>query len=86
MTLKYNYAESTSEPAELEVFSDIVYLRKDIIAEDRTNQDETYTMYTYQECVLSKTEYQEYLNEIQSVTMQTIMQTLTAMQLSIDEL
>jgi len=88
MVLNYNYAESTVEPAELEIIKNDVYLRKNITSEERTSEqsEETVTMYTYQECHLSKEEYSEYLAETQAISLQTIMQAITELQVSVDEL
>ena len=58
MTLNYKYAESGVKPEEIEICTGGVYLRKDISAEEREQEDgSTVTMYTYQECRLSAEEF-----------------------------
>lgn len=61
MELNYNYAESTVEPATLEITKNTVYLRKDIASINRTfESDNETTYYTYQEATLTPQEFNEY--------------------------
>ncbi len=63
MELNYRYAESTVQPAALEVTVETVYLRKDITSITRTLErgDKT-TYWTYREAVLTPQEFNEYIN------------------------
>ncbi len=61
-----------------------VYLRKDFRIVN--NEDESGQHWEYKEAYLTLEEYQEYLNEKESVTLTTVMQTLSDIQMQIDEL
>ena len=63
MELNYKYAESTVQPAALEVTVGTVYLRKDITSITRTSEHgEKITYWTYQEAALTPQEFNEYAN------------------------
>lgn len=61
-----------------------VYLRKDFRLVN--NKDLTGQHWQYKEAFLTLEEYQEYMNEKESVTLTTIMQTLSEIQMQIDEI
>jgi hypothetical protein len=61
-----------------------VYLRKDIRLVNNAEGEGQH--WKYQECFLTTLAYQEYMNEKESVTLTTIMQTLTDMQLQLDDI
>ena len=61
MTLTYRPSESTVRPVEIEKSKHTVFLRKDIIEEERKDFDgNSYVCYTYQEAKLSHKEFDEY--------------------------
>lgn len=62
--LNYKKVQSAEQPNELDTISSqtTVYLRKNIIAKTTTDENgETLTYYEYDECKLTKAEYQAYL-------------------------
>jgi hypothetical protein len=61
-----------------------VYLRKDFRLVN--NKDLTGQHWQYKEAFLTLEEYQECMNEKESVTLTTIMQTLSEIQMQIDEI
>lgn len=66
-----------------------VYLRKDIQSVpnlDSEGNEVDGTHWVYQEAFMSVDDYQEYLAEIENPMLSTIMQTLTSIQLQLDEL
>ena len=66
--LNYRKVQSAAQPNELDTISSqtTVYLRKNIIAKTTTDENgETLTYYEYDECKLTKAEYQAYLLEKQ---------------------
>ena len=57
----YRYSESTVRPNDIEICKKTVYLRKDIVEEQRTYADgNTVTFYTYQEAKMSHEQFNEY--------------------------
>jgi hypothetical protein len=61
MELIYRPSESTVRPVEVEKSKRTVFLRKDIVEEERTDEEGNVTvMYTYQEAKLSHAEFDEY--------------------------
>ena len=61
MELIYRPSESTVRPVEIEKSKHTVFLRKDIVEEEREDSEgNTYTMYTYQEAKLSHEEFDKY--------------------------
>lgn len=63
MELNYRYAESTVEPAALEVTEGTVYLRKEIASITRSSEQGDSTVYwTYQEAALTPPEFNDYTN------------------------
>ena len=59
----YRYSESGVKPAELEKGKRTVFIRKDIVEEERTDEfGNTYTMWVYQEAKMSHSEFAEYSN------------------------
>ena len=63
MEPKYEYSESTVRPVSVEVGKRTVFLRKDILEEERVINDETgetVTFYVYQEAKMSHAEFNEY--------------------------
>ena len=78
-------------PLELDFVSSAgnVYMRRNITEVPNVDQDgeETEgTHWKYEECILTVEEYQEYPAEIENPMLSTIMQTLTSIQLQIDEI
>ena len=67
--LEYKKAQSTVVPDEVDTTSSktTVYLRKNIVEKETTNEasGETSTTYEYDECQMTKAEYQAYLTEKQ---------------------
>lgn len=69
MTLTYISAESTVKPEELEVGKTTVFLRRDIVEEQRdANREDgsTITIYKYDEAKMTKDEALSYLGNRQS--------------------
>ena len=66
--LSYKKAQSAEQPNELDTISSqtTVYLRKNIVEKTTTDENgDKSTYYEYDECKLTKTEYQAYLLEKQ---------------------
>lgn len=78
------YQETKPLAVDLTSSTSGVYLRKDIRLVNNTEGEGQH--WKYQECFLTTLEYQEYMNEKESVTLTTIMQTLTDMQLQLDDI
>lgn len=78
------YQETKPLAVDLTSSASGVYLRKDIRLVNNEEGDGQH--WKYQECFLTTLEYQEYMNEKESVTLTTIMQTLTDMQLQLDDI
>jgi predicted nucleotidyltransferase len=74
MYINYVKSESTIKPELVDTTSSkkYVYLRKDIIETQKTDEisNETITLYEYQEAKLTKAEYQEYLAELSIIDIQ----------------
>ena len=74
MRVNYIKSESTIKPELVDTTSSkkYVYLRKDIIETQKTDElsNETITLYEYQEAKLTKAEYQEYLTELSIIDIQ----------------
>ncbi len=74
MYINYIKSESTIKPELVDTTSSkkYVYLRKDIIETQKTDEfsNETITYYEYQEAKLTKAEYQEYLAELSIIDIQ----------------
>ena len=74
MNINYIYSQSTKKPELVDITSSkkYVYLRKDIIETQKTDEfsNETITLYEYQEAKLTKAEYQEYLAELSIIDIQ----------------
>ena len=64
MLFDYKYSESTVKPAEIEETKTTVYIRKDIVSEERTDSLGTQTFWTYQEAALTLEEFNKYSNII----------------------
>lgn len=66
MELAYNKAVSTAEPDEVDTVSSptIVYLRKNVHAEERQDIEtgETRTVYVYDEAKVSRQDYDNYMH------------------------
>lgn len=61
MNLNYILAESTIRPLPIEIYKNIVYLRKDIVSKEVTDtENNTSTLWTYQEAKLTPSEFNEY--------------------------
>lgn len=91
--VKFNQVEGFQEtkPLELDFISSKgnVYIRKDIIQvpnKDENGNDLEEMHWSYKEALLTIEEYQEYLAEIENPMLSTIMQTLTDIQLRLDEM
>lgn len=91
--LQFKTVEGYQEerPLELDFVSSPgnVYMRRDITEVPNVDQDGTETEgthWSYKEALLSVEEYQEYLAEIENPMLSTIMQTLTSIQLQLDEM
>ena len=77
MILNYVKSQSSVKPELIDTTSSkrIVYLRKNIIEVEKTNESDntSATFYEYDEAKLTKKEYQEYLKELESTdALQTI--------------
>ena len=74
MNINYIKSESSVKPQLVDTTSSkkYVYLRKDIIETQKTDEisNETITLYEYQEAKLTKAEYQEYLAELSIIDIQ----------------
>lgn len=74
MYINYTKSESSIKPELVDTTSSkkYVYLRKDIIETQKTDEisNETITLYEYQEAKLTKAEYQEYLAELSIIDIQ----------------
>lgn len=65
MELKYVQAESAYKPTLVEIKKTTVYIRKDIVEENRTDDlGNKYTMYVYSEATLSHEEFNKYSSEL----------------------
>ena len=53
-------SESASRPAKLETIGKFTYVRKNIVEEQREREDETMTMYVYDERIFTNEEYSAY--------------------------
>lgn len=91
--VKYKQVEGFQEsrPLELDFVSSkgYVYLRKDIKEVPNVDMEGNPmegTHWSYKELLLTVEEYQEYLAELENPMLSTIMQTLTSIQLQLDEL
>ena len=61
MELNYRYSESTVRPVEVEKSKHTVFLRRNIVEEDRTDsRGNTTTFYVYEEAKLSHEEFDKY--------------------------
>lgn len=60
MKLVYKHTESVVEPSEIEICGNTVYIRKDIMSEEREGFSDAITFWTYQEATLSLDEFEEY--------------------------
>lgn len=68
MKLEYRKSESTVKPEAVDTTSSktTVYLHKNIVEKERENFDsESYKYYEYDEAILTKEEYNEYLKELE---------------------
>lgn len=64
----YRYSESTIKPAEIEICKRSVYLRKDIVEEERTDENGNPTMYyTYQETKMPLEEFNKYSTQREAI-------------------
>lgn len=74
MNINYIYSQSSVKPELVDTTSSkkYVYLRKDIMEIQKTDEfsNETITLYEYQEAKLTKAEYQEYLAELSIIDIQ----------------
>lgn len=66
MTIAYTRSESTEQPLLIEITSSTVYLRKDIVKEERSieDTDNKTIFYIYQEAKLTPKEFNEYASHI----------------------
>lgn len=66
ITLEFHKSESTSIPELIDMNSSptTVYIRENIQEETRMDEEEEYTIYTYDEAILTKEEYAIYLAEV----------------------
>lgn len=64
MELKYRPSESTVRPVEIEKSKHTVFLRRNIVEEERTYNDEPQTMWVYEEAKLSHEEFDKYASFI----------------------
>lgn len=69
MTITYMQSESIERPLLIEITTSTVYLRKDIIEEERimVENDEPTTFYVYQEAKLTPEEFNIYATQIASI-------------------
>jgi hypothetical protein len=65
ITLEFHKSESTSIPELIDMISSptTVYIRENIQEETKIENEEEYTIYTYDEAILTKEEYAIYLAE-----------------------
>ena len=74
MKLNYIKSQSSVKPELIDTTSSksTVYLRKNIIEVEKTNEndDTSATFYEYDEAKLTKEEYQEYLKELEIIDIQ----------------
>lgn len=65
MDIKYIKSESTSKPDIVSIEKNVVYLRRNIVAKNRTYADcDPITFYVYDEAVLTHDEFVKYSNEL----------------------
>ena len=69
MKLKYRYSESTIKPETIEINpNNTVYIRKDIIPEIRSyDENNSITYWTYQEALLTMEEFNTYAAQLMSL-------------------
>lgn len=61
MNLKYILVESTVRPSPIEIYKNVVYLRKDINGKEVVDgENNTSIVWTYQEAKMSPSEFNEY--------------------------
>lgn len=90
--MKYIKVESSQveEPKEIDMTSSphIVYLRKNIKKVVRTNndidEDSQIELWEYEECQMTKNEYEEMQNALETPAMQTIMQAIASLELTVE--
>jgi hypothetical protein len=74
----YRYSESTVKPVELEKSKRSIFLRKDMVEEERTdNEGNVTTFWTYQEAVMSHDDYNEYISLMQAKNVDNITNLVT---------
>lgn len=67
MNIVYAKSESTVKPDVVSIEKTTVYLRRNIVEETRMYEDDTVTMYTYEEAKLSHEEFSKYSNEMAAI-------------------
>ena len=83
------YQESKPKTVDLTSAPGKVYLRRNIISVPNVNEEGEIaegTHWNYDEALLTADQYEEYLGDVQSPSIELIMQTLSDLQLQIDEL
>lgn len=64
MKLNWHKSESGTEPEEVMFAKTTVFIRKNIEEEEREIEDEKETVFVYDEAILTKAEYAQYMAEI----------------------
>lgn len=76
MKLEYHKSESKIFPELIDTTSskNMVYLRKNVVDKQVDDEElkETYTIYEYDECKLTKEEYKQYLTEMSILDIEQI--------------
>lgn len=63
----YKYSESSVKPVEIEIGKHSIFLRKDILEEERTNESgDTITFWVYQEARMTIEEFKEYSSFVEA--------------------
>lgn len=87
MQIKWQKSEGTQEakPLEVESCKTCVFLRKDIrqVTVQGSIDEETHTVWQYQEAILSHLEYNQYVDEMNSPSFKEIMMMLNDIQADI---
>lgn len=63
MTINWHKSESMTEPEEVLFAKTTVFIRKNVHTEEREYEEEKETIYVYDEAILTKAEYAQYLSE-----------------------
>ena len=78
MIWKNVFGTQIEKPLEFEREKNIVWIRKNIIKVTMTSGDTEYECWNYDECRMTAEEYEQYLNILQSVEMNILLDRLSA--------